>query len=372
MRNVSVIFVSNVRWEHIKPPLGASPDPFFIDVNSPNREGMHVASRPYPSANVLAADASNYLKLTFNSPDVSYDPVSSDSRIYHPDLFPFFEQFVDYLLSICYAFVQELDELQYITAACWPAVAVPLIKEITDEEGNVLDLDITLPSEMQRMTIFKRISPIVAAARDELYPRRTNAATFMATRVNSIAANGKQIATSADSEMLAQVRNLPRMSQFILLASYLASTNPAKTDLRMFGRGVDERKKKKGGGTRKSRGGKTSAVAKLPQRLTGPTPFPLDRMLAILGVLLEEYDVETRPPMGVPFAPGERTDLELSRVQVMSAVMELSSMRLVHRTSAPDRLDGPPMFKSGISYDVALELAKQVGLPLRDFIWDPE
>jgi len=35
---------------------------------------------------------------------------------------------------------------------------------------------------------------------------------------------------------------LPRTSQFILVAA-LASTNPAKSDLWMFGRGLDEKKR---------------------------------------------------------------------------------------------------------------------------------
>jgi len=46
-------------------------------------------------------------------------------------------------------------------------------------------------------------------------------------------------------------------------------------------------------------------------------------------------------------------------------------MRLLHRTSAPDRLDGPPMFKCAISYDATLTLAKQLMIPLNDLLWDP-
>jgi origin recognition complex subunit 5 len=46
-------------------------------------------------------------------------------------------------------------------------------------------------------------------------------------------------------------------------------------------------------------------------------------------------------------------------------------MRLLHRTSPSDRIDGPPMFKCGISYDVALALARQLDVPLNDLLWDP-
>ena len=46
-------------------------------------------------------------------------------------------------------------------------------------------------------------------------------------------------------------------------------------------------------------------------------------------------------------------------------------MRLLHRTSPADRIDGPPMFKCGISYDVTLTLARQLDVPLNDLLWDP-
>jgi origin recognition complex subunit 5 len=54
-----------------------------------------------------------------------------------------------------------------------------------------------------------------------------------------------------------------------------------------------------------------------------------------------------------------------------SQIMELTSMRLLFRTSPSDRLDGPPMFKCAISYDATLALAKQLMIPLNDLLWDP-
>jgi origin recognition complex subunit 5 len=58
----------------------------------------------------------------------------------------------------------------------------------------------------------------------------------------------------------------------------------------------------------------------VPQRLLGPAPFPLDRLIAILGVLLEENDIDSRqvPPQFT--IPGEYTDMEIGRVQVYAAV----------------------------------------------------
>ena len=79
---------------------------------------------------------------------------------------------------------------------------------------------------------------------------------------------------------------------------------------------------------------------KVARRLLGPTSFTLDRMLATLGALLEENDVDSRinahtSEFGIP---GKETDMEISHVAVYAAIMELASMRLLTRTSAVDSL----------------------------------
>ena len=116
-------------------------------------------------------------------------------------------------------------------------------------------------------------------------------------------------------------------------------------------------------------------------------------MIAILGALLEENDIDGRFIPRQFNIPGEFTDMEINRVGVFSAVrvpllpffffhnlllmensfqiMELTSMRLLHRTSPMDKLDGPPMFKCAISYDATLALARQLTIPLNDLLWDP-
>lgn len=52
-------------------------------------------------------------------------------------------------------------------------------------------------------------------------------------------------------------------------------------------------------------------------------------------------------------------------------IMELVSMHLLLRTSPADKLDTSPTFKCGISYEVALRLARDVGVLLNDLMWEP-
>jgi len=46
----------------------------------------------------------------------------------------------------------------------------------------------------------------------------------------------------------------------------------------------------------------------------------VDRVLAILGILLEEYDADSRPPAPEYKLPGEYSDMEIRRVTTYSGV----------------------------------------------------
>ena len=130
----------------------------------------------------------------------------------------------------------------------------------------------------------------------------------------------------------------------------------------------------------------------MAQRLLGPTAFPLDRVLAILGFLLDSYDLDGRAPGPEFGVPGAYTELELGRVHVYGCVRlsrlffflhgsarclpenvqiaELAAMHLLQCTSPADKIDGPPTYKCGINYPTALALARGLGVPLGEMIWE--
>lgn len=49
---------------------------------------------------------------------------------------------------------------------------------------------------------------------------------------------------------------------------------------------------------------------------------------------------------------------------------ELAAAKHLLRVSPPDRLDGPPMYKCGISFDMALALGRDMRVPMLDLIWE--
>ncbi|KAF9490055.1 hypothetical protein BDN71DRAFT_1490756 [Pleurotus eryngii] len=325
--SLSVIFLSRVRWEDIRPPLGASPDPFVVDV------------QPLTKDDATQFLEANYLRICAENPCDAYDP----------SFLPLYKQFVSAVVSINFPFTHDPNELAYVIAAQWPHFIGAALREASDEDA--------LPDEPTRMRLLRSFTASMTTAFESLYPRDTHAADWV---------EGLSTDTNAPSS------SLPRMHKYILLASYIASSNPPKTDLRMFGRGLDERgkkKKRKGGGGARQGAGK---VAKVPQRLIGPSSFPLDRLVAILGALVEEneeYRVEVHEGMSIP---GEWTDMEVSRVGVLGTISELTRMRLLQRTTAVDKLDGPPVLKCAISYETALEYARELGVPLVDLLWETD
>ncbi|KAF9221234.1 small oligopeptide transporter [Gyrodon lividus] len=344
--NISVILLSSVQWEEIRPPLGAAPDPYYMNVDPLTKQ-----------------DVIQRLVSAFRTTSLTRSSSNTSDMTYHPALQPLYEQYADLLFNTISTYTNDPLELQYVAAARWPGFVKPVIDqhnelaqqaEVNGADPPVLDS----PETEGRLRLFKYFLPTFTAALDTLYPRLTNAADWAAD--NDYDQGQESGDDGPKRKMLSNVKvdHLPRMSKFILIAAFLASTNPAKSDMRMFGRGAEERKKKR----RKSVSPKKMqmSVVKISQRLLGPATFPLDRLLAILGALLEENDFESRPHDPRFELPGEYTDMEIGRIHVYAAITELTFMRAMHRTTAMDKLDGPPMFKCGISHDVALALARDV------------
>jgi origin recognition complex subunit 5 len=158
---------------------------------------------------------------------------------YHPVLQPLYGHFVSVLHSVCSPFIQDPYELAYIAAALWPGFVKPVLDEHhrrADEAG--IDTDLELPGEDTRLRLLRWFTPTFTAALGVLYPRLQDAKAW--AEANTVAEEDPVVPSAEDDS---DVEGLPRMAKFILVAAFLASTNPAKSDLRMFGRGLDPKKR---------------------------------------------------------------------------------------------------------------------------------
>ena len=187
---------------------------------------------------------------------------------YHPGLLPLYMQYAEILCNTLFLYVHDPMELQYIAAARWPGFAKPVIwqqdGDYRDEECGTHGPDIQLPNMDGRLRLFKFFSPSFTRALEALYPRLTNASDWASENDFDPTKSLTDGPFEGDSFIAAsstKVENLPRLSKFILIAAFLASTNPARSDMRMFGRGPAERKKRRRRGPSVKNGSnKTSAV----------------------------------------------------------------------------------------------------------------
>ncbi|KAI0035764.1 origin recognition complex subunit 5 C-terminus-domain-containing protein [Vararia minispora EC-137] len=364
--DVTTIFLSEVVWEEIKPAKGAAVDPYRMSVSAPGKETA-------------------ILKMLSNF-SAAASVSSEEANPYHPSLSSLYEFFITTLYDTCALFTKDPDELAYIAAARWPGFVQPVLDAYSTKRAEDPDTELDTTGFESRVRLMTHFKSTFVAALEELLPRLTNASAWAEAhvpqsaapangesssprkRIRNTSANGDDEASNKDEARA--VCALPEMSRFVLVAAYIASTNPPKSDLRMFGREAERRRKRKGGGARKNP--VRSTQARVPQRLMGPTSFPLDRLLAILGFLLDSYNLDARNP-GPEFSPpGSYTELELGRVHVYGAIAELAKMHLLQRTSPPDKIDGPPTFKCGISHDLALTLARDMHIPLLELLYETQ
>jgi hypothetical protein len=242
--NISVIFLSSVRWEEIKPPLGAAPDPYYINVDPLTKQGACLSEDNFEILFRGPADVIQRLVSAYRTTSLAQ---STSNMTYHPALQPFYEQYVDTLCSTILIYTNDPLELQYIAAARWPGFVKPVIDQY-NELAQQAEADGEIPPELEspgteaRLRLLNYFLPTFPAALDALYPRLMNAADWAADNDYD---QGQASGDDRTRISSIKVDHLPRMSKFILIAAFLASTNPAKSDMRMLGRGAEERKKKR-------------------------------------------------------------------------------------------------------------------------------
>lgn len=153
----------------------------------------------------------------------------------------------------------------------------------------------------------------------------------------------------ADTDRL-RLNELSISSRYLLIASFLASYNPGKSDRTFFSRGRGEK-------TRKRAAGKTAVnkVTKLPQRLLGPKGFTLERMVSIFGAIFISSTGASAPPRHSAIL-----DQQLAT---------LASLRLISKlgSGSADLLDDGKWIVN-LSFDVILRIAQSVKFEITRFL----
>lgn len=147
--------------------------------------------------------------------------------------------------------------------------------------------------------------------------------------------------------------NLPYFARYILIAAYLASHNPARTDPTFFAEWSEKRRKRR----RKKRGlGSARKDPQTPRPLLSPSSFPLPRLLAILNAVL---------PDAMPAASPHATD-------VLGDLSTLTGLGLLNLAGGGggDLLDPGCKWKANIGWDTVVPIGQSVGCEVADYVFE--
>lgn len=179
------------------------------------------------------------------------------------------------MVNICFVFLVDESELAYIASACWPIFVQPIINQWRQQTQQSPNSQLVIPDEDARIRLTKYFTPLIAHALEMLYPRIQHITQWI--RENSVsedttlsdilqtasvyqikAGNPSQQSRMPDNRreycVPPHIRSLTTIAKYILIAAFLASHNPHKSDLKLFGRSISEKgKRRKGGGTARVR-----------------------------------------------------------------------------------------------------------------------
>ncbi|EPE27128.1 P-loop containing nucleoside triphosphate hydrolase [Glarea lozoyensis ATCC 20868] len=171
------------------------------------------------------------------------------------------------------------------------------------------------------------------------------------------------------TKLPALATQLPFHTRLLLIASYLASFNPPKTDMTHFMKSAIARRRKKGGGTALTRKS-APKHRKISRKLLGAQTFVLDRMLAIFSCLKEDAYVSAYNRKRGMRRTGEREDVSGS-ADIQTAIATLASLRLLVKmgaANAVDYLDGGCKYRVAVGWDVVRGIGRSVGLEVEDYL----
>ncbi|XP_037367193.1 origin recognition complex subunit 5 [Talpa occidentalis] len=284
-RNVTVIFLSEIVWEKFRPNTGCF-EPFvlyFPDYSIGNLQ--KILSHDHP-------------------PEYSAD---------------FYAAYINILLGVFYTVCRDLKELRYLAVLNFPKYCEPVVK------GEA--------SERDTRKLWRNIEPHLKKAMQTVYLREISSSQWEKLQKDDTD-SGQLKGLSAYTHV-----ELPYYSKFILIAAYLASYNPARTDKRFFLK--HHGKIKKTNFLKKHE--KTS------NHLLGPKPFPLDRLLAILYSIVDSRVAPT--------------------ANIFSQITSLVTLQLLTLVGHDDQLNGPK-YKCTVSLDFIRAVARTVNFDIIKYLYD--
>ncbi|KAF8977145.1 Origin recognition complex subunit 5 [Entomortierella lignicola] len=329
-RNICVILITTIVWEKFRSKTGGY-EPIILNFPQYSKDISFTIA-------ILERDI----------------PDGQDKELY--------TRFVDLVYDVFQRNCKDLNEIRHLVALLFPLYIKPV------KEGKI--------QKHEGLKLHRHIQAYFVEAMDKLYLREISSMEWSDRTILASSSRNQDTkhdrpsgyggattdsgsfssATSSERALMNAVEiqntfDLPYYTKFILIASFLASYNPPKLDMRYFAKVSNQ-------GGKMSRRAKVSAAkkhgheqqgSKLRQQLLGPKPFPIERMLAIFYSILDD-EVE-------------------ENVNVHTQIASLVSLRLLQRVTPMDRLDSIKC-KCNVSYDMIKALAKSTKFEIDKYLYD--
>ncbi|KAI4888822.1 hypothetical protein NFI96_023931 [Prochilodus magdalenae] len=310
--NVTVIMLSEIVWDKFRPNTGCF-EPLLLHFPD------------YSKAELL-----QILSLDSNPS-------------YTPELY---SSYINILLGVFYSVCRDLRELRHLAALNFSKFCEPL------EKGEAKEGD--------THKLWRNIEPHLKKAMQTVYLREVSSVQWEQQQMDEKEATALR-GLSAHAHV-----ELPYYSKFLLIAAYLASYNPARTDRRFFLK--HHGKMKKTNFLKKHEKSFSlllfyffspcpsfppSLSSPIPlqtsNHLLGPKPFPLDRLLAIFYSVVDSRVAPT--------------------ASVFSQISSLVTLQLLTQIGHDDQLDSPK-YKCAVSLDFILAISRTVSFDIVRYLYD--
>ncbi|KAI8988064.1 origin recognition complex subunit 5 C-terminus-domain-containing protein [Mycotypha africana] len=357
-RNISVVLISNLVFEKFR-LKGGVVEPFIIRFSEYTEENAirilemdfrestsFLADTPKPSVDTSSSTTTSSTTSSSTTSDSSEAASDMDDTPSSPRIDQTFYRFyIQNLYAALYQNCKDLNELRYFASLLFPIYIQPI-------KDNVVKLD----DPNKHFTLLKLAQKYFNEVTEKLYLRELSSAEWLMTsRAAQMTHSGVNSPASTRTDIKLKyggVLELPYYTKFLLIASYLASYNPPRFDVRYFAKSTHEKvTKKKGGGTRKT----PTVVARkkkdnIRQQLLGPKAFPVERMLAIFYSILDDDTLE-------------------DTVDVQLQLTSLTTLRLLVRTTSMERLDNVK-YKCNVGFELVKEVARSVKFEVEKYLYD--
>lgn len=287
-QNLCVIMISEIVWEKYRSGTGFS-EPFVIHFPDYSKgELVQIMSEDCPSE-------------------------------YPAD---FYNLYVNLVLSIFYYACRNLKELRHLVSINFGKYVHP-IKTGEAELG-------------ESKKLWKNIEPHLKKALQTLYLREVSSSQWERYQ--------QELESSEDVSLQGlSYRShveLPFYSKYLLIAAYLASYNPAKSDKKFFAK-------------HSGKGGKKTMAIKKHERtsnhMLGPKPFPLDRLMAIFYSIVEGKVAPT--------------------ANIFMQISSLVSLHFLGHVSGDDQIE-QPRYKCLVSLDFIKSVGRTVNFEVVRYLYD--